>query len=82
MPEVDLSDRTLVGVSTWRDCAGWSTVAAYRVEDERVVRVVSTSYYGGSRAMCGGFFGWAAMPKLPPGWRVEFRRVQLERDTR
>ena len=79
--DLDLSNRTIVGVSTRRDCSGSSSLRAYRVESESVIRVVETWRDGGSRAMCGGPFRWMAMPKLPAGWRIEILRRRLERDT-
>lgn len=79
--DLDLSNRTIVGSSTRRDCSGFSFLRAYRVESESVIRVVETWRDGGSRAMCGGPFRWLAMPKLPEGWRVDFVRRRVERDT-
>jgi hypothetical protein len=78
--DLDLSNRTIVGVATRRDCSGSSFLRAYRVESEQVIRVVETWRDGGSRAMCLGPFRWVAMPKLPPGWSVDFVRRRLERD--
>lgn len=79
--DLDLSSRTIIGVATMRDCSGFSFVRAYRIESERVIRVVETWRDGGSRAMCGGPYRWLAMSKLPPGWTVDFVRRRLERDT-
>ena len=78
--DLDLANRTIIGVATLRDCSGFSFVRAYRIEVERVIRVVETWRDGGSRAMCGGPYRWLAMSKLPPGWTVDFVRRRLERD--
>lgn len=79
----DVYGRTLVGIPLWGDCHARFRIDAWRSEQRREYRVLVTDYYGGCRAMRGGYH-WMVLPKLPPGWRVAFgeRRVDGGRETR
>jgi hypothetical protein len=77
--DLDLSDRTIVGVSTHADCSGAVTVSARRSAADRTVYVTRHWYDGGARAMCRSFYNWYALPRLPAGWRVAFGTMRHER---
>ncbi len=77
--DLDLSDRTIVGVPTHADCSGSAGVIATRSVRDSTVYVVVHWSDGGARAMCRSFYRWLAFPKLPPGWRVAFGRSRHER---
>ena len=76
VPDLELADRVILGVQVGLDCNARYAFAAYRVDAERVMRVVLFSRDGGCRGMRWRDH-WLELPRPPAGYRVEMTRRRL-----